>query len=122
MGRNDWYRRSTWTNRDQDEFFQRLNRSRSLSSKVQYLIIQAQCLRNAGGEKNIRAALELLDMYFNVRGDDEFFDASALGTKALCHFALEEYDAAIDCYRKTLSRPAEISMPQAAGVCPEISA
>lgn len=48
MGRDDWYRRTTWTSEDAEAFFDRLNRSRGLESKAQYVRIQALDLEEAG--------------------------------------------------------------------------
>jgi hypothetical protein len=33
----EWFRRTTWTDRDRDEFNARLSRSRGIGNKAQYL-------------------------------------------------------------------------------------
>lgn len=56
--RDDWYRRTTWSDADQRDFRKRLHRSRGLDSKAQYLRIQASYLADAGRHA---AALSLLE-------------------------------------------------------------
>ena len=48
MGSPDWFRRSTWTVTDQQEFRESLNRCRSESGRAQYLRIQAVHLETRG--------------------------------------------------------------------------
>jgi|SRR5450631_1360570 len=60
MGRNDWFRRSTWTPEDQEAFWTRLRRSRSDEGRAQYLRIQAWHLEAAG---LVDAAMELLEAH-----------------------------------------------------------
>jgi hypothetical protein len=69
VGRNDWFRRKTWTQADQDAFFARLNRSRSAGKKAQYLRIQALSLQSAGTEEMLRASIALLDQIFEEYPD-----------------------------------------------------
>lgn len=56
MARRDWYRRSTWTAAQREEFFHRLARCRAHNRSL-YLRIQAACLQAAQPD----TALELLD-------------------------------------------------------------
>lgn len=64
MSRHDWYRRTTWTNNDQIEFFDRFKRSRGSSNKCQYLRIQALYLAQTKTSSLSLVALELLHMLF----------------------------------------------------------
>ena len=57
MGRNDWFRRTTWSSEDQEAFWARLRRSRSSEGRAQYLRIQAWHLEAAG---LVEAAMDLL--------------------------------------------------------------
>jgi hypothetical protein len=57
MAKAEWFRRSTWTKQDQDEFYARLGRSKTLYNKSQYVRIQASHLQRAG---LVRESLELL--------------------------------------------------------------
>ena len=101
MGSRDWYRRTTWSETDQAEFFARLNRSRSAFHKAQYLRIQALHLQEAGTPELIRAALTLLD---KVENDypDSFDQASVYLQKATCRLALGNKTGAVDYFRKAL--------------------
>ena len=58
MGRDDWFRRRTWTEEDRADFEAHFARSRGNSSKAQYLRIQAVCLAEASLH---REAIELID-------------------------------------------------------------
>src|SRR3546814_13652730 len=58
---DDWFRRHSWTEADQADFFARLGRSRTPFHKAQYARIQAYELRQAGGARYAREALGLLD-------------------------------------------------------------
>src|ERR1043166_6834050 len=60
MGKVEWFRRTTWTDHDRDEFNARLKRSRGAGNKSQYLRIQACHLADAGLHV---AAIELLDRW-----------------------------------------------------------
>lgn len=59
---HEWYRRHTWAESDQAEFFARLHRSRSNFQKSQYARIQAWELHRAHGALMAGEALKLLDM------------------------------------------------------------
>ncbi len=106
MGRDNWYRRTTWTESDREAFFARLNRSRSASTKDQYLRIQALYLQKVGTEEMLRAALELLDLLLE-QSPDSFQLASAYLQKAECLLALGDKAGAIEYFRKALQRERE---------------
>src|SRR5579862_3159698 len=101
MGQQDWYRRTTWTRRDQDEFAARLARSRSAFNKAQYLRIQALSLQQAGGRGRLLAALSLLDELVGLY-PDELSLGTALMQRAECLEQLGRTDEAIDAYRGSL--------------------
>ena len=61
MGREDWYRLTSWSESDQEAFFARLNRSRTLYHKSQYARIQAGHLKEAG---YVKESLELLQRLY----------------------------------------------------------
>jgi len=71
MSDDHWFRRSTWTDLDLNEFNARLKRSRGTGNKAQCLRIQALHLAEAGLHA---AAVELLDRLFT-----EFPDKIQLG-------------------------------------------
>jgi hypothetical protein len=57
----DWFRKTSWSETDQADFFARLKRSRGASNKAQYLRIQASHLEGVGSPGLLRASLTLLD-------------------------------------------------------------
>ena len=106
MGREDWYRRTTWTDSDQEEFFARLNRSRMASTRDQYLRIQALYLQRVGTQEMFRASLELLDLLIE-QSPDSFQLTIAYLQKAECLLALGDEAGAIAYSRKALQREKE---------------
>lgn len=102
MGRDDWYRRTTWTPQDKAEFHARLARSRSDYNKVQYAYIQATCLRKTKRAELVRAADELLD-YVLLEVPDQFLLSQVYLEKAECAIFFAERQAALDWLRKALA-------------------
>ncbi|MCO6510375.1 MAG: hypothetical protein J5I65_06245 [Aridibacter famidurans] len=101
---DDWYRRKTWTETDQEEFFARLKRSRGQFHKAQYLRIQAGYLE----EVEPSASLELLQ-----RVVSEFPEPSELAQTHLqmahCYALLSEPDEAVRSFRKALAQEEELT-------------
>lgn len=95
VSQHDWYRRTTWTEKDREEFFARLNRSRSSFHKAQYLRIQAGILQQAGLNEQ---SLELIDIQLRDY-PDPFQAAMALETRGDALFALGRTDDALDAHR-----------------------
>jgi tetratricopeptide (TPR) repeat protein len=98
MGREDWYRRSTWSVVDQQDFLARLKRSRASANKAQYLRIQASYLAAAG---NHTAAVELLDKLF-LECPERLQLAEAHLQRALCLIELNQHQATIEEFRASL--------------------
>src|SRR5437660_2551800 len=98
MNREDWYRRSTWTERDRDEFNARLKRSRGAANKAQYLRIQALYLAEAGCHEG---AIELLDQMF-AEFAERIQLAQAHAQKADSLAKLGQTETAIREYRAAL--------------------
>ena len=96
MGRDDWYRRTTWSKSDQDAFFERLDRSRGLYNKSQYSRIQASYLKDAG---YVREALDLLNRVYDEWPHESQLP-SAYSQEANCHLELNDLASAIAAYRK----------------------
>ena len=96
MARDDWFRGSSWSDSDQSVFFERLNRSRSLYHKSQYVRIQAGHLHDAG---LVKESLALLRRLY-----DEWPHESQLSCayfqEAICHLDLGDLESAIAAYRK----------------------
>jgi tetratricopeptide (TPR) repeat protein len=100
MKSEDWYRKRTWTQADQEDFFARLKRSRAYN-RAQYLRIQAAYLQDESSEEMIRYSLSLLDKMLA-----EYPEASEIAQayvqKAECLLALNRIDEAIGYFRKAL--------------------
>lgn len=96
MSADDWYRRTTWTAQDQQEFFARLNRSRTSYNKAQYLRIQAYYLQNI----NTQASLELLDNMITNWPEPSELPQAYLQT-AECLIKLKDTNGAIEAFRNS---------------------
>jgi len=99
MGRDDWHRRTTWTERDAEEFQARLKRSRGDFSKAQSLRIQAYHLAEVG---NHEAALALLDQQLRDYPGESVATPRSLLQRAESLAALDRPDEAIAGYRDAL--------------------
>lgn len=99
MGSVDWYRRTTWSDRDRDEFNDRLKRSRSARKKAQYLRIQALYLAQSGYHIS---AIELLDKILTEFPERTEL-AQAHNQKAESLAQLGQLSSAVDEYRASLA-------------------
>ncbi|MEN6451747.1 MAG: hypothetical protein ABFC96_14745 [Thermoguttaceae bacterium] len=97
MGREDWFRHTTWTDADRNDFNARLDRSRA-GNKAQYLRVQAIHLAQAGYHKS---AIELLDRLF-AESPGRFDLAIAHAQRADSLAKLGHIEAAISEYRQAL--------------------
>ena len=101
--RHNWFRKTTWTAKDQEEFWTRHRRSRGNYNKSQYLRIQASHLAQTGEPALLDAAMELLN-----RSLDEFPEPSQLS----CHLMQRgdiflrrgQIDEALGEFRAAISR------------------
>jgi tetratricopeptide (TPR) repeat protein len=94
MAKDDWFRRTTWTDQDRDEFQARLARSRGAANKAQYLRIQAYHLAEA---REYEVALELLEQL--LKEYPEAFELEAVyDLQARCFIGLDNIDKAIEAY------------------------
>ena len=99
MSRSDWFRRTTWTDKDAYEFHSRLQRSRG---RAQYLCIQASTLLETHAPELVAPALELIqDML--AKYPDPFFLARAHLTRAKCLLALDRLPDAIEAFRESFA-------------------
>jgi tetratricopeptide (TPR) repeat protein len=99
---NAWYRRSTWTARDREEFDARLARSRGTERKAQYLRLQAIHLHETGDARLLSAALELLDrLITDFR--DPFQLSLAFSLRAEVLIDLGQPEAALASYEQALA-------------------
>lgn len=98
MSKTEWFRRSTWTDADREDFNARWKRSRGASSKAQYLRLQALHLAEAG---QYAGAIELLDRLL-AEFPDSIDTAQAHAQKAESLAKLGQPEAVIDEYRAAL--------------------
>lgn len=98
MLKTEWYRRTTWTDSDREEFNSRLGRSRSAFNKAQYLRIQASHLAEAGLQV---PAIELLDRMFE-QFPEKSQVAAAHEQRAKCLASIGQTSQAINEYRAAL--------------------
>ncbi|MBM4069059.1 MAG: hypothetical protein FJ271_08965 [Planctomycetes bacterium] len=103
MSKPEWFRRSTWSDTDREEFCDRLKRSRGAGSKAQYLRIQAGHLAEAGDHAG---AIELLDRML-TEFPEKFQLAMAHAQKAESLAKLSRIEAAIEVYRAALQAERE---------------
>jgi tetratricopeptide (TPR) repeat protein len=101
MGKDEWFRRTTWSVEDERAFFNRLARSRGLFHKSQYVRIQALSLAETRHANLVRVALDLLSKLF-AEFPDQSQLASAHLLAAQCHEQLGNYAAAIEQFRLAL--------------------
>jgi tetratricopeptide (TPR) repeat protein len=104
MARDDWFRRTTWTEHDRSDFFERLKRCRGNDGKAQYVRIQADHLAEA---EEIRGAVELLETLF-ADYPEKLQLAQAHAQMAECRIALGQSAAALNEYRKALAAEKEL--------------
>jgi tetratricopeptide (TPR) repeat protein len=90
MGREDWYRNTTWNDEVAEAFEQKLSRARS--GRPQYLRIQAVCLLESTAEGDHEVAVELLHRLIREYSDGDEFAAMEV---AGAHAHLAEYFASI---------------------------
>lgn len=104
MGHHDWYRRTTWSQHDREEFQARLERSQGSSSKAQYLRIQAWHLAEAG---HFNFAIELLDQMLTEYADPMQLAMAHL-QKADCWVKLGQDEAVVVEYCAALQSEREL--------------
>src|SRR5262245_1457138 len=93
----EWFRRSTWTRADQDDFNARLRRSRP-HSRSQYLRIQAVHLAEAGRCTDALSLLETLIADY----PDQLQLASAHRQRGECLMELGNANAALEAYQDAI--------------------
>ncbi|HVT07516.1 MAG TPA: hypothetical protein VHO67_08665 [Polyangia bacterium] len=98
MGREDWYKRKTWTAADQRAFWARFDQSRSAVSKTQYLLIQAGSLLSTGNLELVAPALTIVDRLLDQHPHEAFL-SEAHATRARCLAVLRQFDEALSSYR-----------------------
>jgi hypothetical protein len=97
----EWYCKKTWTPKGREEFFQKLERSRTAFWKAQYLVIQAETLARTGKREPCFAALELLEMAL-TKWPKDVQTVRAQSAVAECYLALGELPRAVEAHRQVI--------------------
>ena len=103
---SDWYRRSTWTQEDEIEFFKKLKRAQK-HNRPQYLRVQANCLYETKNREFLRVAESLACKVLTDCLDAEFINIEIAPTHQLLgkiYEELRENDKAILHYQKALAQ------------------
>jgi tetratricopeptide (TPR) repeat protein len=95
VGRDDWFRNTSWNREIEDAFYKKLARAKD---KYQYLRIQASLLGSGYPE----VALRLLDEYFAL--GDHLDAAQAHVQRAAAYLCLNQTDSAVLAYEAALAR------------------
>ena len=106
MSKEDWYRKTTWSNSDKEVFFVSLERSRTSFHKAQYLRIQATYLQSIGTQEMALHSLELLNLILKEYPEKSELSATYL-QKAECLITLGKVESAIDEMRNALQSERE---------------
>jgi tetratricopeptide (TPR) repeat protein len=103
----DWFRRPTWDESDQVDFFAHLSRSRGVAYKAQYLRIQASHFETSGSLDLIRVALILLEkILIEFPAENEL--AVTYYQKASCLAKLGRIGEAAICYRLAIETESKL--------------
>ncbi len=98
---NDWYRRKTWTQKDEEEFFAKLGRARK-DGRSQYLKIQAIELIETKDKKLLEVAELLLNKMLTEYPDDKLNIGPALQALGDIYKLKEDLDSAISYYKRAI--------------------
>jgi tetratricopeptide (TPR) repeat protein len=105
----DWFRRKSWTETDEKEFFIKLARAR-MDGRAQYLKIQAIELIETKDIKLLEVAEALINKLFADYPDDKFNKPSALDSLGNIYKLRGNYDGAFEYYKQAVDF--EIIYPQ----------
>lgn len=102
----DWYRKKSWTNSDQEDFFARLKRARK-DNQAQYLKIQAIEFLETGETELLNIAEQLLNQYFREHPEDTFNRSSSLHVMGKICEHRRDFETAIDYFKKAVDFESE---------------
>lgn len=97
----EWYRRKTWSENDEIEYFSKLSRARK-DGRAQYLKIQAIELIETGEPKLLNVAESLLNKYLSEFSEDNFNRSSSLENLGNIYLFRNDYLKAIEYYKKAI--------------------
>ncbi|KAB1158551.1 hypothetical protein F7018_07995 [Tenacibaculum aiptasiae] len=97
----EWYRKKSWSEKDKEEFFNRLKRARKYN-RAQYLKIQAIELIETNNLKLLDIAESLLNKMLNEYSEEKSQISSALNSLGDIYLKQNEIEKAIEFYRKSI--------------------
>jgi len=97
----EWYRKNTWTEADEKDFYTRLKRARKYN-RAQYLKIQALSLIDKKKKKLLDVAETLLNRVLEEYPENRIEKSPVLNSLGYIYELREKYDLAIDYYDKSL--------------------
>jgi len=97
----DWYRKKTWTKKDEEHFFAKLNRAHK-TSRAQYLKIQAIELIETKNTNNLDIAETLLNQMLSEYPEDNFNKSSALNSLGEIYELRNDLEIALSYYKKSI--------------------
>ncbi len=97
----DWYRKKTWTNEDEEHFFDKLKRAHK-SRRAQYLKIQAIELIETKNTKHLDIAEALLNQMLIDYPEDKFNRSSVLNSLGEIYELRNDLETALSYYKKSI--------------------
>jgi tetratricopeptide (TPR) repeat protein len=97
----EWYCKRTWSPTNREDFFRRLERSRTPYHKAQYLVIQAETLAKTGKREAYLTALELLQMAL-TKWPKDVQTVRAQFAVAECYVRLGDLPRAVEAYHQVI--------------------
>ena len=97
----EWYRKTSWTENDENDFFEKLKRAREYS-RAQYLRIQAVTLISTENPNLLSVAEDLLNKMLSEFPNERGQQSPALNSLGDIYKIRGNYDKAIEYYKKSL--------------------
>lgn len=115
MGREDWYRNTSWSNEIETAFREKLNRSRHLFHKAQYLRIQGYILLSSEDISYQEVGISLLNELLNEYPDNKdviFSKFDAYVDLGDYYYTKEKWDLAYECYKNAIAYDESLTTSQ----------
>jgi tetratricopeptide (TPR) repeat protein len=97
----DWFQKQSWSQADQEDFWQRLARARE-HNRGQYIFIQGYTLMEVGPQYTTNA-IALFDLVIDRYSDTISF-VQALSAKATCLLSVGDNEGALTYYRRAIEQ------------------
>jgi len=97
----DWYRRKTWTKKDEEEYFAKLGRARK-DGRAQYLRVQAIELIETKDKNLLMVAETLLNKILTDYPDNRIEKSQTYNSLGEIYKLREEYETALEYFQKSL--------------------